>query len=85
MFIIILRSILFNSHKNAIFLDTLPLHGVQHIHFFLWSIFRSPEPKADRLAAPASVGIHNFKHLLYHFANQSQILCGASLGRGSES
>ena len=31
--------------------------------------------------------VHNFKHLLLsnRLANQSQILCGASLGRGSES
>ena len=34
---------------------------------------------------PSSV--HNFKHLLLRnrLANQSQILCGASLGRGNES
>ena len=36
---------------------------------------------------PSSVGVHNFKHLLlqYRLANQSQILCGASLGRRNES
>ena len=57
-----------------------------------FSIFSSPEPKAHRwafsipmLRRPSSV--HNFKHLLLRnrLANQNQILCGASLGRGNES
>ena len=36
--------------------------------------------------APGSVGINNFKHLFQNrFPDQSQILCGASLGRGGGS
>ena len=33
------------------------------------------------------IGVHNFKHLLLQnsLANESQILCGASMGRGNES
>ena len=32
----------------------------------------------------SSVRVHNFKHLLNSLANQSQILCGAFLGRGNK-
>ena len=50
-----------------------------------------PEPKAHWLAysipmvrRPSSASVHIFKHLLQnHLADQSQILCGASLGRGT--
>ena len=59
----------------------------------IWA-FRTPEPKAHRCQwsgvrprrLPSS-SVHNFKRLLLrsHLANQSQILCGASLGRKNES
>ena len=41
-------------------------------------------PSVSRHRRPS---VHNFKHLLLQncLANQSQILCGASLGRGDES
>ena len=44
-----------------------------------WSDVRPPR-------LPSS-SVHNFKRLLLrnHLANQSQILCGASFGRGNES
>ena len=61
-------------------------------------VFSSPEPKAHRWAyrilmvrRPSVVRrrpsvVNNFKRLLLHnrWADQSQILCGASLGRGNE-
>ena len=50
------------------------------------------QPKAHRWAYSIpvlrrlSVRVHNFKHLLWNsLANQSQILLGASLGKGNES
>ena len=58
------------------------------------SVFSSPEPKAhgELIGYPWSgvrrpSVVHNFKHLLLknRKADQSQILCGASLGRGNES
>ena len=70
------------------------------IKFFVLFIFSSPEPKAHGWAnsipvTPASVrrlssvrpSVHNFKHLLLwnHWANQTQISYGDSLGRGNES
>ena len=57
--------------------------------------FSSPEPLGSQgelivypsSRRPSSVVVNNFKHLLLQnrLANQSQILCGASLGRGNES
>ena len=45
--------------------------------------------RPSSVVRPSSVrpSVHNFKHLLLwnRLANQSQILCGASLGRGNES
>ena len=63
---------------------------------YILSFISSPEPKAHRWAYripmdPASVvvrpSVHIFKHLLLRnrLANQSQTLCGASLGRGDKS
>ena len=55
-------------------------------------IISSPEPKAHSLAyripvvrrpSSSSVVVHNLL-LRNRFANQSQILCGASLGRGND-
>ena len=63
-------------------------------------VISSPEPlgsQGERILYPCSVvrpsssvrplSVHNFKHLLLpnRLANQSQILCGASIGRGNES
>ena len=57
-------------------------------------VFSSPEPSGSQgelIVYPCSgvrpSSVHNFKHLLLwnRLANQSQILCGASLGRGNES
>ena len=51
----------------------------------------TPEQKAHRWAFSVPMlrrpSVHIFKHLLLRnrLANQSQILCGASLGRGNES
>ena len=59
-------------------------------------LFSSPEPKAhgELIELPCSgfrpsssyvVVVHNFKHLLQNrLPDQSQILCGTSLGRGNE-
>ena len=62
---------------------------------FIFLFFSSPEPKAHRWAfgipmvrRPSVVrpSVHIFKHLLRNrLSNQSQILCGASVGRGNES
>ena len=58
--------------------------------FFL--LFSSPEPlgsQGELIGYPSSrrpsVVVNNFKHLLLRnrWADQSQILCGASLGRGN--
>ena len=56
------------------------------------SIFSSPEPWliGELIGYPwirrPSVVVNNFKHLLLRnrWADQSQILCGASLGRGND-
>ena len=66
--------------------------------WFSFVLFSSPEPKAHRWAysipmvrrpsvVRQSIVVHNFKHLLLwnRLANQSQILCGALLGRRKES
>ena len=51
--------------------------------------FSSPELKAYRIlmVRRSSVVVNNFKHLLLQnrSPDQSQFLCGASLGRGNES
>ena len=61
--------------------------------------FSSPEPKAHwwayrilmvqrpSVVRPSSVVVNNFKHILLQnlLSAQSQILCGATLGRGNES
>ena len=58
---------------------------------FFCCFFGSPEPSGSQgelIVYPYSgVSSTMFKHLLLwnRFANQSQILCGASLGRGNES
>ena len=66
--------------------------------FSLFLIFSSPEPLGSQgeligypssrrpsVVRPSSV-VNNFKHLLLRnrWADQSQILCGASLGRGND-
>ena len=62
------------------------------------SIISSPEPLGSQgefivypssrrpSVRPSSVVVNNFKHLLLRnrWADQSQILCGASLGRGND-
>ena len=59
-------------------------------------IISSPEPLGSQGelivypcsgVRPSSSSVHNFKHLLLRnrLANQSQILCGDSLGRGNKS
>ena len=87
--------------KGQIFLLKGREFVVKTADFFITQkggFFSSPEPKTHRLIGelivypcsvicPSSLGVHNFKRLLLlnHLANQSQILCGASLGRGNES
>ena len=65
---------------------------------YIFSVISSPEPSGSQgelivypysgvRCRPLSSSSTMFKHLLLwnRFANQSQILCGASLGRGNES
>ena len=56
-------------------------------------VFSSPEPlgsQGELIGYPSSrrpsvVVVNNFKHLLRNrWADKSQILCGASLGRGND-
>ena len=63
------------------------------------TVFSSPEPLGSQgeligypssrrpsVVRPSVVVVNNFKHLLLRnrWADQSQILCGASLGRGND-
>ena len=82
----------------CIFVFAYAKRRFSHNEARITTVFSSPEPKAHRWAYripmdPASVvlrpssSVHIFKRLLLwnRLANQSQILCGASLGRGNES
>ena len=65
------------TNSNYCFLAHLSQRLIGELIVYPWSGVR-----------PAGVcPTHNFKHLLLRncLANQSQILCGASLGRGNES
>ena len=64
------------------FLAHLSRRLIGELKVYPCSVVRCPS-----VVRPSSVGVHNFKRLLLwnRLADQSQILCGASLGRGNES
>ena len=80
--------------------DTISIQGQKGESFGASFVFSSPEPLGSQgeligyplsrrpsvLRRPSVVVVNNFKHLLLRnrWADQSQILCGASLGRGND-